>query len=58
MGDGITIRKSILLIIYDTSLVFSHWAYASQYMKTCFILPSLVKKAHLLLACRDKISDG
>ena len=28
---------------------FIHWTYASQYLKTCIILPSIVKKAHLLL---------
>ena len=25
--------------------IFAHWSYASQYMKTCLLVPNLVKKA-------------
>ena len=27
-----------------------HWSYASQYLKTCFLVPDVVNKAYLLLA--------
>ena len=33
--------------------IFAHWLYASQYIKTSLILPSLYKIASLLLKCQE-----
>ena len=29
--------------------LFYHWVYTSQYIKTCMLLPSMVKNMHLLM---------
>ena len=34
---------------------FCHWVYASQYLKTCFLVPDLVNKAYLLLSKHLKV---
>ena len=40
----------VLLYSLDVSTgPISHWIYASQYMKTCCLVPGLVKRARLLL---------
>ena len=39
----------MLPVFRDTFGPICHWAYASQYVKTCFLNPSVVKKANLLL---------
>ena len=33
----------------DASGIIAHWTYASQYMKTCMLIPGLLNKARLLL---------
>lgn len=35
--------------LYFTLGTICHWAYASQYLKTCILLPNMVSKARLLL---------
>ena len=35
--------------LYFTFGTICHWAYASQYLKTCILLPNMVTKARLLL---------
>ena len=36
------------LTIYKTVGPILHWIYASQYMKTCFLISGMVQKARLL----------
>ena len=38
----------ILLSIQNAAGPIAHWTYASQYMKTCILVPGLVSKAKLL----------
>ena len=40
----------ILVTLCFTLGPVSHWAFASQYMQTCFLIPGINKKARLLLA--------
>ena len=39
----------LILTLKDSLGPICHWTYASQYMKTCFLTPSIGKKAQLLL---------
>ena len=51
-GDKIyesILAATITNVFQDVSCLIAHWAYASQYMKTCMLLPGLLNKARLLL---------
>ena len=51
-GDKIyqsLLAATITNILQDVTCLIAHWAYASQYMKTCMLLPGLLNKARLLL---------
>ena len=42
----------------STCYCFAYWTYASQYLKTIKILPSLLKKAHLLFTqYKEKVEN-
>ena len=41
--------SSMILVCWNSLGPMSHWIYASQYMKTCFLTKSIVKKALLIL---------
>ena len=38
--------------------LFYHWIYTSQYLKTCMLLPSMVKKMHLLMESYHKTQEN
>ena len=41
--------KNFIYILLIESKVFSHWLYATMYLKTCVLVPGFKKKANLLL---------
>ena len=56
--DGNRSLQIISQILFDSTGPISHWAYASQYMQTCILIPGLVYKAQLLMERhRDVIMD-
>ena len=42
--------SSMILVCWNSLGPMCHWIYASQYMKTCVLIPGLVNRAQLLLA--------
>ena len=48
------VSESILETGALTLITFAHWTYASMYMQTIIILPSLLKKAFLLMTQYDE----
>ena len=41
--------SAFLITLASISGPISHWAYASQYMKTCMLIPGLTSRARLLM---------
>ena len=48
-------KTSVLLLSLENAAgPIAHWTYASQYMKTCILIPGLIRKAGLLFESHSK----